>query len=229
MNKLFLFALSFLFVSIAFSQDQGFTSHYAYGEPFENRAYREKAGNSVDGTPMLFDDWRAGEVLLKNGEKYIVGRMNLDAVVDKFLFLEHDTLFEFADNVKEIKIYSTGHSDNPRPDIVFRTDINSLSSNFMQVLTYGKVTLFRHYDKKAEGENYSNGIVNNSRKYVLHNIDFVLLNNTVSPISKYTSSLLDELTADKKEQVETYIKVNNLKPKKEIDFVKAITFYNSIK
>ena len=36
---------------------------------------------------------------------------------------------------------------------------------------------------------------------------------------------LEELTADKKDEVETYVKENKLKVKKENDFVKAIIFY----
>jgi hypothetical protein len=228
MGKLFLTLLLFLFVSIAFSQDGGFTSPYTYGEPFENRAYKEKSANSVEGTPTLFDDWKAGEVLLKNGEKYLVGKMNLDASVNKFLYSQNDTVFEITDNVKEIKIYNPDHSDNFGSDIIFRSDVDPETSDFVQVLAYGKITLFRHIDKKPEGENYSNGIVNNSRKYVLHNTDYVLVNNIVTLINKYSSSKLDELTADKKVQVDAYVKANNLKLKKENDFARAITFYDSL-
>jgi hypothetical protein len=62
----------------------------------------------------------------------------------------------------------------------------------------------------------------------LHNTDYVLVNNIVTLINKYSSSKLDELTADKKVQVDAYVKANNLKLKKENDFARAITFYDSL-
>ncbi len=229
MLKLVLTSLSSLVVSLSFSQSGAFSSPapYAAGESFENRAYKEKADNSVEGNPMLFDDWRAGEVILKNGEKYILGKINLNAAVNKFLYSKNDTVFEFSDNVKEIKIYTQDHSDNSGSDMVFRNDINPYAANFVQVLTKGKITIFQEYNKKPEGENYSNGIVNNSRKYVLHINQSALVDNKVIPV-KFSSSSLDELTSDKKSQVDAYVKENKLRVKKEDDFLKAISYYNSI-
>lgn len=216
-------------VSLSFSQDNGFSSPSGYTstEPFANRAYKEKADNSIEGNPMLFDDWREGEVILKNGEKYMLRKINLDAAVNKFLYSKNDTVFEFSDNVTEIKIYSQDHSDNFRSDMVFRNDIKPDDAEFVQVLDSGKIIIFQEYDKKPEGENYSNGIVNNSRKYTLHTFQSALVNNKVIPI-KFSSSSLDDLTSDKKSQVDSYVKENKLKPKKEDDFLKAITYYNSI-
>jgi hypothetical protein len=229
MIKLVLTLLSSVVVSMAFSQAGAFSSPAGYtaGESFGNRAYKEKADNSVEGNPMLFDDWRAGEVILKNDEKYVLGKINMDASADKFLYSKNDTVFEFSDNVKEIKIYSQDHSDNAASDMVFRNDIFPTAGDFVQVLAAGKITIYQEYDKKPEGENYSNGIVNNSRKYVLHTTQSALVNKKIVPV-KFSSSTLDELTSDKKDQVEAYVKENKLKPKKEDDFLKAINYYNSI-
>ncbi len=228
MFKLILTSLSLVCVSTVFSQS-GFSSAvpYTYGEPFANRAYKEKADNAVEGNPMLFDDWKRGEVVLKNGEKYSVDKINLNADLHKFLYSQHDTVFEFVDNVKQITIYNNGSSDNFNSVMVFKNNVDPESDNFVELLDTGKITIFQTYEKKPEGENYSNGIVNNSRKYVLHTTQYALINKVATPI-KFNSSTLNDLTADKKKQVEDFIKENKLKVKKEPDFLKAINYYNSL-
>lgn len=197
-------------------------------EPFEGQGYQTSNDmGAVDGNPFLYSEWKSGEVILKNGEKYKIEKMNLDASRDQFVYSKNDTLFEFSDNIREIKIYGEDHKNDPGPDMIFRSDINPLAANFVQVLTKGKVTIFCEYSKKPEGENYSNGIVNNTRKYVLHSNYYSLVNNNAIPV-KFSSSTLDDLTSDKKNQVNTFIKENNLKVKKENDFLRVIIFYNAI-
>ncbi len=185
------------------------------------------AMGDVAGTPLLYDEWKRGEVTLKNGEKYKIEKMNLDASRDRFVYAVNDSLYEFSDNIREMKIYGEDHKNDPSSDMIFRSDINPSAANFVQVLTTGKITIFCEYSKKPEGENYSNGIVNNTRKYVLHKYYYSIVNNKAVPV-KLSSSTFDELTSDKKEEVTAFIKTNNLKVKKEPDFLKAITYYNGI-
>jgi hypothetical protein len=196
------------------------------GDPFsgQNFSINDRMG-SVEGNPLLFTDWKSGEVTLNN-EKYYVEKMNLDASSDKFIYYKNDTMFEFFDDIKEIRIFGENHVSDPSSDLIFRNDINPAAANFVQVLTKGKIIIYCEYSKKPEGENYTNGIVNSTRKYVLHSTQFALVDKKTIPI-KYNSSTLDDLTSDKKKQVEAFIKENKLKVKKEPDFLKAIDFYNS--
>ena len=181
----------------------------------------------VDGSPLMFDEWKKGEVTLKNGEKYLIDKMNLDASRNQFVYLVNDSLYEFSDNIRLVKIFGEDHQSNNTSDKVFRNDINPVAANFVEVLTKGKVTIFCEYNKKPEGENYSNGIVNNTRKYVLHAYYYSVMDDKVIPV-KFNSSTFDDLITDKNNQVNNFIKSNNLKIKKELDFLKAIAYYNSI-
>ena len=58
-------------------------------------------------------------------------------------------------------------------------------------------------------------------------IIILLSDNKAVPV-KFSSSTLDDLTSDKKDEVNAFIKANHLKVKKEPDFLKAITFYNGL-
>jgi hypothetical protein len=100
-------------------------------------------------------------------------------------------------------------------------------SNFVQVLTKGKITVLRQFSKKPEGENYSNGVVTETRKYVLRSQDVAMVKNKITPLT-YGSSTLKELTSDKITDVDSYVKSHRLKPKKADDFLEVINYYNSL-
>ena len=225
MNKLILTLIFGTFFSFGFSQTN--ISPNILAEPFQGQHIRMKADNDVEGTPLLYNDWKKGEVTLKNGQNYHLEKINFNASDGKFIYSKNDTVYEFVDNVNEIKIYSDNHSQDSSSDMIFRTDLLPDQSGFVQVVAKGKITILREFVKKPEGENYTTGIVNSTRKYVLHTQDVALVGNKVVPF-KYGSSTLDEFTSDKKDKIDSYVKQNKLKPKKESDFLKCINFYNSI-
>lgn len=198
------------------------------GDPFKGQNFKTSDNAAdVEGNPFLFDDWKKGEVTLKNGEKYPIEKINLDASRDQFVYVVKDSLYEFSDNIRIVRIYGDDHKNDTTSDMIFRTDVNPDAANFVQVLTKGKVTIFCEYNKKPEGENYSNGIVNNTRKYVLHPNYFSIVDGHSVPI-KFSSSILSNLTSDKKDEVTAFIKTNNLKVKNKPDFLKAVAYYNQI-
>lgn len=225
MLKLIFTLLSSGLFSLAFAQT--LMSPNVAEAPFQGLHVTTKADNNIDGSPMVFDNWQRGEVVLKNGETYPLDKINLDAQRNKFLYAVSDSIYEFWDNVAEIKIFDYSNPDHPNSVMSFKSNVDPESDNFVEVLDTGKITIFKTYEKKPEGENYSNGIVNNTRKYVLRTVQYALIKNIATPI-KFSSSTLDDLTSDKKKEVDAFVKENKLKVKKEPDFLKAISFYNSI-
>lgn len=226
MNRLFLVGILQIVASFGFAQTN--ISPNVLAAPFQGQHLAGKPeNNDVEGTPLLFDDWKAGEVTLKNGENYHLDKINFDASAGKFIYSKDEAVYEFAGNIDAIKIYGENHAADTVSDMLFRTDLLPENPGFVQVLLKGKITIIRELSKKAEGENYSNGIVNNTRKYVLRAQDFAIKDNKTIPF-KYSASALDELASDKKSQVDSYVKSNNLKLKKESDFLKSINFYNTL-
>ncbi|MEP6950130.1 MAG: hypothetical protein ABI863_12675 [Ginsengibacter sp.] len=186
-----------------------------------------KSDKDAEGSPLLFDNWKSGEITLTNNQKISVEKINLDASRDVFVYEKNGSVYEFTDNAKEIKIYGEDHHTNPDSDMIFRTYVNPSMANFVQVFAEGKITVFCEYNKKPEGEYSSNGFVTTTRKYELYSNYYSLVNNKVTLI-KFTSSTLEDLTSDKKDKLDTFIKENKLKVKKGFDFIKAIKFYNNI-
>lgn len=218
MHKLTLLILSLRFAVLGYSQLDSMT-HFG--------GIVAKSDKEAEGSPLLFDDWKRGEIILTNNQKIPIEKINLDASRDVFVYEKNGSVYEFTDNAKEIKIYGEEPNTNPDSDMIFKPYINPSTANFVRVLTEGKITIFCEYDKKPEGEYSSNGFVTTTRKYELYSNYYSLVNKKAMLI-KFTSSTLEDLTSDKKDKMAAFIKENKLKVKKEPDFLKAIKFYNSI-
>ncbi len=225
MNKVIFILLSNCFILCASAQSN--ISPNVLAAPFQGQHVTAKADNDVEGTPLVFDDWRPGDIVLKSGEKFHLQKINFDGLNGGFIFSKNDTIYDFTDNVHSITIYTENHAEDPTSDMAFMRGLFPGQTGFVQLLVKGKITVVRKFSKKPEGENYSNGIVNNSRKYVLRTEDIAIIDNKIIPI-KYSSSSLTELASDKITQVDSYVKSNNLRLKKQNDFLKTINYYNSL-
>jgi hypothetical protein len=195
--------------------------------PFQGQHFSVKAENDVEGSPFLFDSWKRASIIMKDGNSFLVPKINFDASRSFFVFNHNDTLYDLGDNVSSVKIYADDITNKDKTEMTFIDNPTGVPGSFVQVLTNGKITILRKFIKRPEGENFSNGIVKSSREYVLHSEDFTFINKKLTPI-KYNSSSLEELVADKKSEINSYVKSNNLKPKKQSDFLKTIEYYNSL-
>ena len=186
---------------------------------------------SVEGSPLLFKDWRMGKVVLKNHEQYDNVRLNFDAANDKFYFNKHDTVFELVNAVEEIRVKDISNLNDSSNDMVFKNNIDGYDAvkpkGFVEVLCNGKIPMFKQYTKIIEGENFTNGIITSTKKYVLHIEIFVISNNEILPV-KLNPHFFDELTSEKKDQIKAFVKSKRLNLKKETDFKEALSYYNSI-
>lgn len=225
MIKLICTLLLFMFASSGFSQVN--MSPNILASPFQGEKFKMKSDMDVEGTPLLFDDWKSGEITLVTGESFKLDKLNFDASGLRFIYSKNDTLYELQSNVNKVKINNGNGPEDTTSVMLFRNDMLPGQPLFAQVLTKGKITILREFSKKPEGENYTNGVVTTSRKYVLHTMDVALTGGKTVPL-KYSSAGLAELTSDKKNEVDSYVKANKLKPKNAEDFIKSINYYNSL-
>lgn len=199
--------------------------------PFFSQRFNLSKDESIEGSPLLFEDWRFGKVILKNHEQYDYVRLNFDAVNNKFYFSQHDTSFELLNVVEEIRVKDILHATDSAYDMVFKNNIDGGNvlkpESFVEVLSDGKIVLLKQSTKRVEGQNATNGITKSVKRYVLHTNFFAIVNNQVIPV-RLNSHFLDELTSDKGDQIKAFVKSKQLNLKKETDFKQAISYYNSI-
>lgn len=192
------------------------------GVPFRETG----TSNEFLGSIYLFDDWRPASAVVNSGIAYEVSKLKFDELHNKFLFNRNDTVYEFGDDVRQVKFKTPDGQE-----IVFEKVINAnnkIPANiFVQVLSSGKITLLKHYQKTIEGENATNGMFSSTKQVVSHNNYWATVNNQTIPI-KLNKRSLEEITSDKNDQINSYIKSQKLNVKEEKDFTAAIDYYNQI-
>ena len=222
MNKIILTSVLIIISFTSFSQ--------VLTDQVTGKVYRENKSNDVSGSPYLFDEWKSGEVTLSNEDKLGDVKLKFNVLYNKFLFKRNDTTYEFVDDVREIRLKDASAKDG-NGELLFEKVINANgkipAGTFVQILSVGKVTLLKHFSKRIEGENYTNGLFTTRKEMISHDAYWATVNKETVPV-KLSKKSMEELTNDKQDQVNSYIKSRKLNLKNETDFAAAITYYNSI-
>ena len=210
------------------------TSCNLFGQPlqdFTGKVYFEKKVEGVQGSPFLFEQWKPGKVILKNGSQFDKVQLKFDAEQNKFLYNQKDSLYEFIHPLAEVRLYDETGANDSIFSMVFKNNISAGAKlnpgQFVQVLCQGKVTLIKQYVKNIEGENKNSGYTTTVKQYVLYTNLWAIVNKEVIPI-KLTGNFLEQLTGDKNSEVQNYVRANGLKIKSERGFVSAVAYYNLI-
>jgi hypothetical protein len=207
-------------------------SSYAFPQlainQYTGKPYIQTTNNDASGSPFLFEDWTPGKVFLFNGNQFDNVMLKFDALRNKFFFNRNDSTFELEDDVTEVRLQNANDA-SAEMDFkkIVTTDNRLPMAGFVQVLASGKVPLYKLYAKRIEGENTTNGIFSSEKKIVTHNSLWTIINNESIPV-KLNSRSLEELTSDKKDQVQDYVKSKKLNVKNEKDFAAAVAYYNSL-
>ncbi|MFM9020680.1 MAG: hypothetical protein ACKOOA_05075 [Sediminibacterium sp.] len=190
------------------------------------RVYRELKWDNIVGTALLFEDWHIARVKISKG-KLITGLMvNFDIYEHKALYLNNNQPFEFLDQLDYIET----DFDQPDQRKLFMNGFISNQFNpniFVQVLNEGKLQLIK-YNRKVLVDTKSYGSGNNDNKSIEQQSFYFLANNKSATPVKLSKSSLEELAGSRKNELSTYLTANNLNPKKEADFARALDYLNGL-
>lgn len=222
MKILLLIPLITFFLFSSSASGQGF-----WADPVNpGRVYRELKWDNILGTTLLFEDWHKAKIKLVKG-KLITGVMvNFDIYHHKALYLNKNEPFEFVDQLEYIET----DYDQPEERKLFMNGFISSQFNpntFVQVLNEGKYSLIK-YVRKVLVEVKSYGSGNNDNKSIeMQSFYFIAYNLSATPI-KLSKSALEDLAGNKKKELTAFLGTNNLNPKNETDFIKALQFCNEL-
>ena len=182
----------------------------------------------IDGSPFLKDKWEDASVVLEKGYTFKHVNLKFDIYNNVFVFNRHDTAFVLGDYVAEIQFFP--NSPDTSHKLIFRKgySINSSINNtkFLQVLTEGKLTLLKYYQKETEEyTEYGNAVKfkrfnDKETYYVLKDGQYKLLN-----LSKKS---LENLLQTQYGKIEAFLKAKDLSGKDEDGWVAAINYSNSL-
>ncbi len=197
------------------------------------RPYRNTFDNELLGSPFLFENWRVAKIKLKTLGEFDNVKVKFNPFNNLFYYNKNDSLYEFIDELEEVRIKNNDHLNESGYDIVFTKDIytnDKVSTGaFVQILCKGKITIIKYFKGKIDENNESStfGSQGKTKKLITTSTVLAITNNQTQSI-QYNLKKLQLLTIDKTSEINNFIKLKGLNIKKEVDFVVAVAYYNFI-
>lgn len=193
-------------------------------EDMNGRPILETKYTNVEGSPYLRADWIEGVVKLQNGQSFKGIQLKYDQVADELLFSHKGQTLSFVQPVREFKLLT------PEKEMLFRNGFKTPEKHsekmFFEVLFDGGTKLIGRRSKQiTESKEYNSATT--TRKFVPVESLFIIRDGSAVKIRKDKKSILSALS-DKSNQLENYIKANNLNLKDEAGIVRLVEYYNSI-
>jgi hypothetical protein len=180
----------------------------------------------IDGTPFFSEQWMLGSLIVKGGTRYDNLMLRLDLVANEVHYMDSlGNPFVATSNVSEL--WLTDVQENKRYHFLHSDAITSSSppqKGWYQMLTGGPVVLFKQHYKYINEMN-QNGVKEQSIS--TKPAYFILVNKNFSVIKKIGD--ISGLLGDKRSELESYIKANNLSNKSEGDYINLVGYYNGNK
>jgi hypothetical protein len=192
-----------------------------YGQPFKNNY------SDVKGSPFFIDGWVYSSVKLENGMVYDDLPVRLDVYAQELHFKKNNEELIFpAHYIKEIEFFDSSQNKNYKFQTDFPSIDNQNQNNFYQVLSEGSVSLLKSIRKTISvNKNDVSGEV--EKQFDLYEDYYIFSNNQLRRLKKEKEFVLKAL-AEKKDDIETFLKSNAINFKNLNDIIKLFRFYNSL-
>ncbi len=179
---------------------------------------------SIEGSPYLFDDFRKGEVLLKDG-KLFNGEFRYDKYADQVEFKVKQGNFWIAypSSIDYVKIDTTR--------LVFiQKDIEKPNEgSYYVVLVADKIQLLLKKGSILQSAEDPKPYVDAKPAKFLDRKDlYYLLDKSNTPIRITSKKILINKLSDKSSEISKFIKSNKISYKKEEDLIYLINYYISL-
>jgi len=177
--------------------------------------------NTVEGSPYFNSKYANGRIKTVSQKEFEIKNVRYNLETQQLEYTENDKIYAIQDSVQSFTLLdSVGNSHN------FAKLKSGQPDGFYEVAADGKVLLLKQYaiKKEAAEDWYTKKKIN---KLVQYPVYFTSKNGTLQKLAPSTKNIAMVL-ADKKEQVITYIKNEQLDPKLDDDLIKVFKFYNTL-
>jgi hypothetical protein len=224
-------ALCILFSGTLHSQVKRIHTYGDYNQNFMISPNAPEYG--VLGTPYLNPEFMFGNVRIKDGSemqtllRYNIYNQTLEVILEK-------------DTLELVRAFSLEDFTLNNRKFVYRLYTAEefgktfLAADYFEVLAEsGKLELLRQHKMVVETNiaisNYMGGI-GDGRDYFVHRTDLYLMDHRDKSIRKLDTGKRDFLSlfGEKKDEIRSYIREENLKLSKEEDLIRIINYYNSL-
>ncbi|MBC7828785.1 MAG: hypothetical protein H7122_13630 [Chitinophagaceae bacterium] len=181
----------------------------------------------ISGNPYFLKDWSEGTIRFSSGKVTDKFKLKFNVAQNRLLLQFSGSTFAAESKVSEFVMYTRNKKDS----FVFRKGFPGTDrgnpDTYYQILETGQVSLLRLAikDVVAEKEILASKL---SRHYFDVDQYYLLQNGAMRKIDKDTTPLQDIL-ADRREELKTYISEQQLKMRTAEDLTKVVKKYNELR
>lgn len=194
-----------------------------YNKDFNNLEVKNNY-SSIEGSPFLYNDFRKGEVALKNGNIFR-GEFRYDKYADQVEFKVKQGIYwvanpDLVDYIKIDSIYLIFVSKNTEhPD----------KGSYYEVLVAGKCYLLLKEGVILQSAELPKPYTDaKPAKFIKRkNLYYFLVDKNI-PVRISSKKTISEVLSDKSSEISAFIRKNKLSYKKEKDLIRIVNYYNSL-
>jgi hypothetical protein len=193
----------------------------ADGRPFIN-TYPD-----VKGSPFFIDNWTYSSMQLSNGATYERIKIRLDVCNQEVHVMKNNIEIVIVPGyIKTLDLFDSVQNKKYLFKSGFPKIDNQTTNNFYQVLSEGPITFLKSIRKTvAVNKNDLSGEI--EKQFNTYEDYYVFSNNKMKRLKKEKEFIIG-IVSGKKDQMELFIKENEINFKNINDLIKLIDFYNSL-
>ena len=197
-------------------------------DPRNGKPYQVSVYNDIQGSPLLFEDWKSSQVTDKNGTTFLNVMIRFDIYSNKFFYNHNGTIYTFVSDITEVELFPFNGDTSTKMTFKkgFTVSDKITPDKYVQVLAEGKVTAIKYLFKTIDETTEYN--MPGKVKSFGNRLTYYFIKEGETTSQKPNSKLLAELLKDKWTAVDAYMKQNSLSARNEDDCIKAISYYNTL-
>lgn len=193
--------------------------------------YKQNVNPDVKGSPFFIDDWKYADLILRGGQRFnrIKVRLNLFTQELNYLASGNTEIILKDGIIARMILYDTSEAGLP----VIRQFISGIpvvdkdtSFPFFELITEGKALLL-NLDKKKINDAKDALSQTGGKEFVNSVSLYILINNELKKCNKSNEFFIN-IFADKRDSIESFIKVRKLKCRNREDVINLVQYYNTL-
>jgi hypothetical protein len=232
--KLYVLPILFLLANSSIAQTQAvrnierFDTQYTLIDP--NGMPLNRAYNGIEGFPFVLNEFKYGQIEMKNGRKFTDVKFRLNILSHQVHFMSPE---KEEGSISGEFIKNCSFTDSTQETIQryeFRSDLPAIdehkSNEFCQILSDGKIVLLKTMNKRIETrKNEFSGEI--TKEFALYEDLFSYQNGEMKRFKKDKEFILN-LMQDKRALMEAYFKANKGNLKNQQYLAGIFQYYNSL-
>lgn len=197
-----------------------------------NEVIRTKKYSDVEGSPYLYNDWKAGTITDKDGKIYSNVLLKYDAYKDVLEINQDGSILQL--NTQQYPIFSLSFADGSNNKVIkhlFVAGIDQVQGYspkvYFEILSNAKLRVVKKYDIKFIDEVVSSYGTASAKKRFQRNEKYFVIADGVATEFKLNNKSFLTACGKKRSELEKIVEERKIKIKNEADLEMLLQFYEN--